>query len=78
VVLPWGSRSSTSTASPARARYVERFTTVVVLPTPPFWLAMAMTLAKNPSEIAIVESGMYQILFGECNMFHVEQIRFAS
>src|ERR1035437_5155778 len=42
VAFPWGSRSTTRTASPARARYVARLTTVVVLPTPPFWLAQAM------------------------------------
>src|SRR5664279_2389012 len=28
--------------SPARARSVARFTTVVVFPTPPFWLAQAI------------------------------------
>ena len=38
--LPCGSRSMTSTRSPPRASAVARFTAVVVLPTPPFWLAM--------------------------------------
>src|SRR3954453_948238 len=39
--LPCESRSMTSTRSPSRAREVPRFTTVVVLPTPPFWLVQA-------------------------------------
>src|SRR5256714_6323530 len=42
VALPWGSKSITRTRSPARARYVARLTTVVVLPTPPFWFAQAI------------------------------------
>jgi hypothetical protein len=39
VALPCGSRSTTSTRWPTRARPAARFTVVVVLPTPPFWLA---------------------------------------
>src|SRR5713226_8971081 len=39
--LPWGSRSSSSTCSPTAARAVARLIAVVVLPTPPFWLAIA-------------------------------------
>src|SRR5258708_36666106 len=39
--LPWGSRSISSTCSPTAARAVARLIAVVVLPTPPFWLAMA-------------------------------------
>src|SRR5690349_3443721 len=41
--LPWGSRSMISTSSPMAARAVPRLMAVVVLPTPPFWLARAMT-----------------------------------
>ena len=37
--LPWGSRSITSTERPPRARAAARLTALVVLPTPPFWLA---------------------------------------
>ena len=37
--LPCGSRSTTSTESPPRARAAARLTALVVLPTPPFWLA---------------------------------------
>ena len=40
VALPWGSRSTTSTRWPIWARPAARLTVVVVLPTPPFWLAM--------------------------------------
>src|SRR3954468_15101748 len=40
--LPWGSMSMSSVRRSAAARLAARFTAVVVLPTPPFWLAMAM------------------------------------
>src|SRR6266404_3230146 len=39
--LPWGSRSISSTCSPTAASAVARLIAVVVLPTPPFWLAIA-------------------------------------
>src|SRR5579863_103610 len=39
--LPCGSRSMISTSSPMAASAVPRLIAVVVLPTPPFWLAMA-------------------------------------
>src|SRR5690242_509485 len=41
--LPCGSRSTISTSSPTAASAVPRLIAVVVLPTPPFWLAMART-----------------------------------
>src|SRR5581483_212734 len=41
--LPCGSRSTTRTRSPIAASAVPRLIAVVVLPTPPFWLAMAST-----------------------------------
>src|SRR6185369_14114241 len=41
--LPCGSRSTISTSSPMAARAVPRLMAVVVLPTPPFWFASAMT-----------------------------------
>src|SRR6266581_2621858 len=44
VALPWGSRSMSRVGRSARARPAARFTAVVVLPTPPFWLTTAMTL----------------------------------
>src|ERR1700680_2542796 len=43
VALPWGSRSMSSTRRRVAAREAARLTAVVVLPTPPFWFAMAMT-----------------------------------
>ena len=47
--LPCGSRSTISTCSPMAASAVPRLIAVVVLPTPPFWLAMAMTRGPAPS-----------------------------
>src|SRR6185295_7479786 len=41
--LPCGSRSTISTSSPIAASAVPRLMAVVVLPTPPFWFASAMT-----------------------------------
>src|SRR5271169_4420307 len=41
--LPCGSRSTISTFSPIAASAVPRLIAVVVLPTPPFWLATART-----------------------------------
>ena len=43
VALPCGSRSISSTRRRVAASEAARFTAVVVLPTPPFWFAMAMT-----------------------------------
>src|SRR3981081_1223799 len=40
--LPCGSRSMMSTRSPMAASAVPRLIAVVVLPTPPFWLASEM------------------------------------
>ena len=44
--LPCGSQSTRSVRRSAAARLAARFTAVVVLPTPPFWLAMAMMVAR--------------------------------
>src|SRR5712692_3451161 len=43
VVLACGSMSTSKTLRPAAARYVARLMAVVVLPTPPFWFAIAYT-----------------------------------
>src|SRR5215469_3462695 len=43
VALPWGSRSKRSTRRLVAASDAARLTAVVVLPTPPFCIAMAMT-----------------------------------
>ena len=37
----WESMSTSSTFSPDCARFAARLTAVVVLPTPPFWFAIA-------------------------------------
>ena len=47
--LPCGSRSITSTRWPSAASAVPRLIAVVVLPTPPFWLAMARTCGSGRS-----------------------------
>src|SRR3954447_600949 len=43
VALPCGSRSMTKTRNSSSASAAPRFTAVVVLPTPPFWLAIEIT-----------------------------------
>src|SRR5437867_10316287 len=48
VALPWGSMSTTRTRLPARTSSAARLTTVVVLPTPPFWLANATVPLTRP------------------------------
>src|SRR5512139_3878809 len=55
--LPCGSRSTISTCSPMAASAVPRLMAVVVLPTPPFWLAMAMTrgAAAGPAATGLVK-----------------------
>src|SRR5690606_2353674 len=45
-----GSASTSSVFRSAMASEAARFTAVVVLPTPPFWLAIAMILAMDPDE----------------------------
>src|ERR1700735_4196806 len=45
--FPCGSRSTISTRSPMAASAVPRLMAVVVLPTPPFWLAIAKTRAGS-------------------------------
>src|SRR5437660_8257783 len=41
VAFAWGSRSTSKIRLPNSANAAPRFTAVVVLPTPPFWLAIA-------------------------------------
>src|SRR5690606_40207477 len=48
VALPWGSRSIISTRRLVATSEAARLMQVVVLPTPPFWLAIANTLAMLP------------------------------
>ena len=50
VALPCGSTSTSSVSKPASAMHAATLTAVVVLPTPPFWLAMAYTvLIRSPT-----------------------------
>ena len=41
VALHWGSRSTSSVCEPPSATQAATLTAVVVLPTPPFWFAIA-------------------------------------
>src|SRR6185437_10485849 len=52
VALPCGSRSTSSTRRFAAASAAARFTLVVVLPTPPFWLATARMRAISAARPA--------------------------
>src|SRR5438105_1090382 len=54
--LPCGSRSTISTRSPIAASAVPRLMAVVVLPTPPFWLAIASTRGGFAGSVLIVRS----------------------
>ena len=47
VALPWGSRSTNKTFLFVAAKLAARLTAVVVLPTPPFWFAIARILFIN-------------------------------
>src|SRR4051812_28105081 len=59
VALPWGSRSTTKTRYPSSARAAPRLTAVVVLPTPPFWLATAMKRGRGrATAVGAVHSGV--------------------
>src|SRR5436305_2179455 len=59
VALPWGSRSTTKTRYPSSARAAPRLTAVVVLPTPPFWLATAMKRGSGrATAVGAVHSGV--------------------
>src|SRR6185369_3903131 len=54
---PCGSKSTSSTFRPYSARAAPRLIVVVVLPTPPFWLARAMIRA-GPCRCVGIGSGM--------------------
>ena len=56
VALPCGSRSTSSTRLPIMASAAARLTQVVVFPTPPFWLAMAMQRVIHSSVMHRAES----------------------
>ena len=69
VALAWESQSMSSVGCLAAARQAARFTAVVVFPTPPFWLATAMILAKH----YLVSENLAKTTSG-CKLFHVEQL----
>ena len=54
VALACGSKSHSSTRLPLAFTAAARLTQVVVLPTPPFWLTMAMILDTANSSFYIV------------------------
>jgi hypothetical protein len=45
VAFPWGSMSMSNVLCSATANEADRFTEVVVFPTPPFWFAILITRA---------------------------------
>ena len=49
LAFPWGSRSMTRALSPDCASAAATLTVVVVLPTPPFWLATVRTRGEPPA-----------------------------
>src|SRR5262245_22091076 len=51
VALACGSRSISSVSTPRAASSAPRLMAVVVLPTPPFWFAMAMTRVIATSRV---------------------------
>src|SRR5258708_35391399 len=56
LALPCGSRSNSRTFFSGAAKAVARFTAVVVLPTPPFWLAMAIMRGATVGFASVVSS----------------------
>src|SRR5512132_4196594 len=57
-----GSRSTSSTLRPRSARPAPKFMAVVVLPTPPFWLATAMTRVIAGSRTALGQARLGVLL----------------
>src|SRR4029077_9478059 len=66
--LPCGSRSTIRTSSPMAASAVPRLIAVVVLPTPPFWLATASTRGGLIVAASRVGSGAERSVSGEDEM----------
>src|SRR6266849_6650692 len=74
-----GSQSTSSVLTSAAAREAARLMAVVVLPTPPFWLATAMTrpmiLFSVCLRVRICERVCEinaRVLWKSCRVFHVE------
>src|SRR5262249_21224956 len=75
VAFACGSRSTTSTRTPT-ARHEPRFTAVVVLPTPPFWLAIASTRLPLTRKIVRERYGA-RMLCVHCCVRYEEQSAFS-
>src|SRR5580765_5685317 len=60
VLLDWGSRSRSSVRLPRRARAAARLIAVVVLPTPPFWLAIATIMMGGKNRATGIVTGSAQ------------------
>src|SRR5215468_1037162 len=74
VAFDCGSQSTSRVLTSAAASDAARLMAVVVLPTPPFWLATAITRPINfPRRIARQNSSIASVnsMF---NLFHVEQL----
>src|SRR2546422_8758844 len=72
VALPWGSRPTRRVERSARASPAARFTAVVVLPTPPFWLTTAMVLGMWRS----YNTGGVPRFTQVADVFHDSHVRF--
>src|SRR5438067_1489523 len=83
VVLACGSQSTSSTGTSAAAKDAAKLMAVVVLPTPPFWLATAMIFAMScaaetdgrVAEWAVQRQGQILVQFTKCstrNIFSVQ------
>src|SRR5262249_13945096 len=86
VRLAWGSTSTTRTRRPASARDAATLMVVVVLPTPPFWLATARIrlisgnyqksdVVRGSERVAGRIEGRPPRVKLERVMFHVEHMR---
>src|SRR5437764_4611838 len=83
VRLPWGSMSQHRTRCPSSAKATGRLSVVVVLATPPFWLANAMTLkvavtggsASVGDSYACVFAGVRRIPPRLCESAQLSQLR---
>src|SRR5271157_4664757 len=64
LALPCASRSMTRTRCPTAASAVARLIAVVVLPTPPFWLATATIRARRMTGTARVRASTVARLTG--------------
>src|SRR6266478_5599475 len=64
LALPWASRSRTRVRRPAAASAVARLIAVVVLPTPPFWLATATIRARRAAATARGNASAVAMLTG--------------